>query len=164
MSVLSGYCALGMTALRSRPDIGRIVTMLNGGNATIFVSNVDTAVRFYTDVLGLKLTNRFGDHWATVQAGTTLTIGLHPWSAKYPAPGTLGSVRIGLVVSRDEPIADLAARLRRKGIEVSDVIRSQEGNYIHFTDPDGNPIYVGDLDLDAVADDASKEAIGSSAS
>ena len=56
--------------------------MINGGNATVYVSNMDNAIQFYTEVLGLKLTNRFGNHWATVQAGTTLVIGLHPWSAK----------------------------------------------------------------------------------
>ncbi|MCU1262991.1 MAG: hypothetical protein JWO80_5876 [Bryobacterales bacterium] len=36
--------------------------MISGGNATVFVSNMDRAVEFYTGVLGLKLTNRFGDH------------------------------------------------------------------------------------------------------
>ena len=122
--------------------------MINGGNATVYVSNMDNAIRFYTEVLGLKLTNRFGNHWATVQAGQTLLIGLHPWSAKYPRPGTKGSVQIGLVVSRDEPIGDLAARLRKHGVEVGDIIKSKEANYISFADPDGNPIYVGDWDPD----------------
>jgi catechol 2,3-dioxygenase-like lactoylglutathione lyase family enzyme len=32
--------------------------MISGGNATVFVSNMDAAVHFYTDVLGLKLTDR----------------------------------------------------------------------------------------------------------
>ena len=104
--------------------------MINGGHATVYVSNMDDAIRFYTELLGLKLTNRFGNHWATVQAGKTLLIGLHPWSAKYPRPGTKGSVQIGLVVSRDEPIGDLAARLRKHGVEVSDIIKSEEANYI----------------------------------
>jgi catechol 2,3-dioxygenase-like lactoylglutathione lyase family enzyme len=130
--------------------------MINGGNATLYVSNMDTAIRFYTEVLGLKLTNRFGNHWATVQAGTTLVIGLHPWSEKYPRPGTRGAVQIGLVLSRDEAIEDLAARLRTHGVEVSAVIESQEANYISFTDPDGNPIYVGDWDP-AIARDAEVE-------
>jgi catechol 2,3-dioxygenase-like lactoylglutathione lyase family enzyme len=121
--------------------------MITGGIATIYVSNMDNAIRFYTDVLGLKLTNRSGNHWATVRAGATLVIGLHPWSQKYPPPGTKGSVQIGLIVSRDEPIEALAARLRRHGVEVSDVIRSEEASYVSFTDPDGNPIYVGDQDL-----------------
>jgi hypothetical protein len=35
--------------------------------------------------------------------------------------GYCASVQIGLVVSRDEPIGDLAARLRKHGVEVSDV-------------------------------------------
>ena len=118
--------------------------MIYGGNATVYVSNMDTAIQFYTEVLGLKLTNRFGDHWATVQAGKTLVIGLHPWSAKFPSPGTKGSVQIGLVVSQDVGIEEYAARLRQRGVEVSGIIKSVEGNYVSFTDPDGNPIYVGD--------------------
>lgn len=28
---------------------------------TIFVSNMDRAIRFYTDILGMKLEYRFGD-------------------------------------------------------------------------------------------------------
>jgi hypothetical protein len=55
-------------------------------------------------------------------------------------------VQIGLVVSPDEPIGALAARLRKHGVEVSEVIKSEEANYISFADPDGNPIYVGDWD------------------
>jgi predicted enzyme related to lactoylglutathione lyase len=43
--------------------------MISGGNATVFVSSMDRAVDFYTGVLGCKLTNRFGDNWATVEAG-----------------------------------------------------------------------------------------------
>jgi catechol 2,3-dioxygenase-like lactoylglutathione lyase family enzyme len=122
---------------------------------------MDNAIRFYTGVLGLKLTNRFGDHWATVQAGNTLLIGLHPWSAKYPRPGTKGSVQIGLVVSRDEPIEELAARLRKHGVEVSDIIGSEEANYISFADPDGNPIYVGDWDPDFDKEHEPHDAVGS---
>jgi catechol 2,3-dioxygenase-like lactoylglutathione lyase family enzyme len=137
--------------------------MITGGNATVYVSNMDNAVRFYTEVLGLKLTNRFGNHFATVQAGTTLRIGLHPWSAKYPPPGTKGAVQIGLVVS-DEPIAALASRLRKHGVEVSGVIESQEANYITFADPDGNPIYVGDWDPDSTEAREPHDAVGSTTS
>jgi catechol 2,3-dioxygenase-like lactoylglutathione lyase family enzyme len=128
--------------------------MIIGGTATIYVSNMDTAIRFYTELLGLKLTNRFGNHWATVRAGATLVIGLHPWTEKYPPPGTKGSVQIGLIVSRDEPIEAFAARLRRHGVEASGVIESAEASYVSFADSDGNLIYVGDQDLvnDGAAD------------
>ena len=43
--------------------------MISGGNATVIVANMDKSIRFYTNVLGLKLTNRFGNDWATVSAG-----------------------------------------------------------------------------------------------
>lgn len=31
--------------------------MISGGNATVYVSDMDAAVRFYSEILGLKLTN-----------------------------------------------------------------------------------------------------------
>jgi catechol 2,3-dioxygenase-like lactoylglutathione lyase family enzyme len=66
--------------------------MISGGNATIIVANMDNSIRFYTEVLGLQLTNRFGNDWATVSPGEGLTIGIHPASPKYPHPGTKGSI------------------------------------------------------------------------
>jgi catechol 2,3-dioxygenase-like lactoylglutathione lyase family enzyme len=120
--------------------------MIHGGNAIVYVSDMERAIRFYTDALGLPLTNRFGNHWATVQAGKNLVIGIHPWNPAHPVPGTKGAIGLGLVVSRDMPIEDLAARLRSRGVEVSDVLDTDAGKFISFADPDGNPIYVGDWD------------------
>jgi predicted enzyme related to lactoylglutathione lyase len=103
---------------------------------------MDTAVRFYTEALGLKLTNRFGNHWATVQVGNSLTIGLHPASADYPPPGTRGAVMIGLDI--DEPIEQAVTRLRARGVRVTgEIIRQPHvGNFATIEDPDGNPMYL----------------------
>ena len=90
--------------------------MISGGNATVFVSNMDAAVHFYTEVLGLKLTNRFGNSWATVEAGKGLTIGLHPASEKYPAPGTRGAMVLGLEI--DEAIDKVVAQLTKNGVRI----------------------------------------------
>ena len=115
--------------------------MITGGNATVFVSNMDRAVHFYTQPLGLKLTNRFGDHWATVDAGKGLTIGLHPASPKYPAPGTKGGMMLGLEVQGT--IEKVVAQLSEKGVQFKgSVVRDQGGNFINFEDPDGNEIYL----------------------
>jgi catechol 2,3-dioxygenase-like lactoylglutathione lyase family enzyme len=114
--------------------------MITGGNATVFVSNIDNAVRFYTEVLGLRLINRFGDHWATVDAGKGLTIGLHPASSKFPAPGTKGGIMLGVEVGI--PIEHAVARLAERGVKVGGIIRDQSpGNFADFEDLDGNPIY-----------------------
>jgi catechol 2,3-dioxygenase-like lactoylglutathione lyase family enzyme len=117
--------------------------MISGGHATVFVSNMDIAVRFYTETLGLKLTNRFGDHWATVDAGPGLTIGIHPASSRYPAPGTRGSMTLGLMLT--EPIEEVIARLTAKGVKFNgSVIRDQIGAFISLEDPDGNTMYFWD--------------------
>lgn len=114
--------------------------MVTGGNATIFISNMDRAVHFYTEVLGMKLTNRFGDHWATVDGGKGLTIGLHPASEKYPAPGTKGAMMLGLEI--DEPIETVVSRLSEKGVRFTgSIIQEMTGKFVHLEDPDGNDIY-----------------------
>src|SRR5271168_4129898 len=110
--------------------------MITGGNATVFVSSMDAAVRFYTEVLGLKLTNRFGNEWATVEAGKGLTIGLHPASPKFPAPGVKGSMMLGMEI--DEPIQGVVERLSRKGVQFNGPItQDAPGNFVHLGDPDG---------------------------
>jgi predicted enzyme related to lactoylglutathione lyase len=118
--------------------------MITGGNATVFVSNMDRAVQFYTEVLGLKLTNRFGDSWATVEAGKGLTIGLHPASEKYPAPGTKGGIMLGMEV--DGAIEKVVASLGKKGVQFKDsIVKSEAGNFVHLEDPDGNEIYLWEV-------------------
>lgn len=115
--------------------------MISGGNATVFVSHMDAAVKFYTDVLGLKLINRYGDDWATLEAGRGLTIGLHPASSKYPAPGTKGSTMIGLEI--DESIESVVARLSERGVRfLGGVVGGDGGKFAHFEDPDGNEMYL----------------------
>jgi len=126
--------------------------MISGGNATVFVSNIDASVRFYTEVLGLRLTNRFGNDWATVDAGKGLTIGLHPASPKYPAPGTKGAMMLGMEI--DEAIEDVVARLSRKGVQIKgSIVREAPGNFAHLEDPDGNDIYLWEVNRATVPEE-----------
>ena len=125
--------------------------MISNGNATVYVSDIDAAIRFYTEALGLKLTNRFGHQWATIHAGPSywttdevgagLIIGLHPMSAKAPRPGTVGSIGFGLETY--EPLEQVIPTLRKRGVKVtSDIVRFEAGNSVGFEDPDGHPSYV----------------------
>jgi catechol 2,3-dioxygenase-like lactoylglutathione lyase family enzyme len=114
--------------------------MITGGNATLYVSSVSASVKFYTEVLALKLLEHYGEHWATVRAGESLTLGLHPRGENGP-PGAKGTIEIGLQI--DEPIDNAVQRLTAAGIRFSgEVKRTPNGNFISFHDPDGNPFYL----------------------
>jgi predicted enzyme related to lactoylglutathione lyase len=132
--------------------------MVSGGNATIIVADMDRSIQFYTGILGLKLTNRFGNDWATVSAGEGLTIGIHPASAKYPAPGTKGAILLGLEI--DLPVDKVVARLVQQGVTMKgSVVRSEPGNFAHLEDPDGNEIYLWEKVAQGMQDAELVEAV-----
>ncbi len=98
--------------------------MINGGNATVFVSNMDNAIRFYTEVLGLKVkTNAAygpGERWLTVVSpeepdGVELVLHLtdEPARAFRQASRELGRPVFSL--STDDCAGD-AERLKAKGV------------------------------------------------
>lgn len=108
--------------------------IIQAANITLMVSDLDQAVAFYTQVLGFELKNRFGQHWADIQA-PGMMIGLHPTSEAVE-PGK--SLQIGL------RLTDLAAA--RQELETKN-IKTTAGNdtsvkLAYFTDPDGNQLYL----------------------
>jgi len=120
--------------------------MIAGGNATIYVEDMDRAVDFYVATLGLALEQRWGNHWAQLKAGSGMTIGLHPRSAQAPPPGTPGSISVGFLL--DEPIDDVVKRLARKGVAFRGPVVSDAKAGIalaFFGDPDGNSLYLCEL-------------------
>ena len=125
--------------------------MFSNGNVTVYVSDMDAAIRFFTNALGLTLTNRFGRQWATIHAGPSywttdevgagLIIGLHPRSSKAPAPGTVGSIGFG--VETYEPLETVIPELTKRGVRVtSEIIRFEAGNAVGFDDADGHASFV----------------------
>jgi catechol 2,3-dioxygenase-like lactoylglutathione lyase family enzyme len=102
---------------------------------------MDRAVRFYTETLGLKLQFRAGDHWAQVDAGNGLVIGLHPASAKAPKPGTSGSISVGLLVK--QPIDRVVSTLAGRGVAFhGPIVDDTQVRLAFFGDPDGNSLYL----------------------
>ena len=92
--------------------------MIDGGSVTIYVSDMERAVRFYTETLGLHAT--------------------HPGG---PRPGQVGGTQLGFNVAR--PIEEVVGELRRHGVEV-DGPRPGGGPIMlaFFADPDGNPLHL----------------------
>jgi catechol 2,3-dioxygenase-like lactoylglutathione lyase family enzyme len=112
-------------------------------NVTLMVADMDRAVRFYTEGLGLELGYRAGNEWAQV-SGPGLTIGLHPAGDHFShqqAPD--GRISIGFQVPKvDEAIT----QLRDRGVEITAEIRDGGvDRIVNFVDPDGTPLYLIEL-------------------
>ena len=114
--------------------------MICGGNATVYVSDMSRAVRFYVETLGFKLTERHGDHWAMVDAGDGFVIGLHPASEAQPSPGARGSIQIGFMV--EQSIDDVVAVLSNRGVVFDGPVRDDGVKIASFRDPDGTALYL----------------------
>jgi catechol 2,3-dioxygenase-like lactoylglutathione lyase family enzyme len=110
----------------------------------VFVADVGRAVEFYTETLGLKLLYRAGDHFAMVDAGD-LKLGLHPPARNAGAPGTRGSIQVGLTVAC--PIEQAVDTLKQRGVRFSsaqgsEIVDDGQVRLAFFTDPDGNDLYL----------------------
>ncbi len=115
--------------------------MISGGNATIYVGDMDRAVEFYTETLGLKLHDRFEHEWAAVDAGNGFLIGLHPASPDGPEPGKAGSIQVGLFV--DQPLEEVQETFADRGVTFTGpIVNDQAVRLAFFTDPDGNLLYL----------------------
>ena len=119
--------------------------MFAGGLVTVFVTDMDRSVRFYTEQLGLKLLQRYENHFATVDAGHGLTIGLHPTATATPAAEPKTGISIGLYL--EGSIGDAVAELEARGVKFvgSIVNEGKAGKFAYLTDPDGNSLYVAEM-------------------
>jgi predicted enzyme related to lactoylglutathione lyase len=117
--------------------------MINGGTASVYVSDMDRAIAFYTEAVGLKLRTRVGTTWAEIDAGNGLIIGLHPFSSEATAaPGTRGAINIELAVT--EPMEKVVETLTGRGVVFEGPIKEYEVVRIAmFLDPDKNLIMLG---------------------
>lgn len=101
---------------------------------TITISDLDKSIAFYTSI-GFTLEQQWENHYAQMR-GPGIEIGLHR-STQVNATGA-SNMSIGLTV---DDFATASAHLKELGIAFSE--RSEEGGeFIHFTDPDENPIYI----------------------
>ena len=106
-------------------------------NITVQVSNLDQACNFYSETLGLTLTNRAGDHYAELES-PGVKIGLHPASAEVKYGDNI-SIGLG-TLDFDGAVSDL----EQAGLEVQ-VTQDGPLRLAHFADPDGNPLYLAEI-------------------
>jgi catechol 2,3-dioxygenase-like lactoylglutathione lyase family enzyme len=132
----SVFTGQGAPAKDSSPDSAPGVT------TTIYVSNLDRSVDFYTGVLGLRLGGRWGDEYASIDLGRGSSIGLHPSRSPHsPRPGTPGSIQVGIGVNR--PLDDVVNDLKARGVAFRGPIKDDtQVRLAFFGDPDGNDLYL----------------------
>ena len=112
---------------------------------SIYVSNMDRAVEFYTMSVGLPLKVRIANEWAEVDAGKGLTIGLHPASPPTTVtPGTAGAINIEL--GAQVPLEQAVQLLTSRGVEFVGAIENYPNVRIaRFKDPDGNVLLLAQI-------------------
>lgn len=95
--------------------------------------DMDAAVAFYRDVIGLALVRRDGDEWAAFDAGP-IRFALHGTDDDVPANGT--------VVLRVDDLEGARRRLVRRGAAFDDFVGEVEGfaRFATCRDPDGHPV------------------------
>jgi catechol 2,3-dioxygenase-like lactoylglutathione lyase family enzyme len=107
-------------------------------NVTIMVADMDRAVAFYTESLGLPLGFRAGNEWAQVEA-PGLTIGLHP-ARESLSPVANARMSVGFGV---KDLAATITQLRQRGVTIQDPHDSPgRDRIVNFADPDGTPLYL----------------------
>ncbi|MSO44898.1 MAG: VOC family protein [Thermoleophilia bacterium] len=97
------------------------------------VCNMDRAVAFYCDVLGLELAQRFGKDWAQFTVGQT-DLGLHGELATAPHQGG------ATVTFRTDDVNALEAVLKAAGAPTSAIEDMGGALSLEFNDPDGNKL------------------------
>jgi catechol 2,3-dioxygenase-like lactoylglutathione lyase family enzyme len=116
--------------------------MIRSINATVYVSDMDRAVDFYTNTLGLPLAGRWGDDYAAIDLGRGAAIGLHPARSPHsPKPGSRGSIQIGFEVTKS--LDDVVNDLRSRGVIFrGPIVDDVQVRLAFFGDPDGNDLYL----------------------
>ena len=98
-----------------------------------WVTDMDRAIAFYRDGLGLSVSSRHGDEWAELDAGS-IRIGLHGARDGRPTPHG------GTAVFRVDDLDLAKAWLEERGVAFDDHLGEVPGiaRYASFDDPDGN--------------------------
>lgn len=112
------------------------------------VIDLEESVRFYTQVLGLPLVERWDNRDAVwVMAGDRTRIGL--WRPQVGLAGGRGGVHVHYAMHLPEESYDAAVeRLRGNGLDVQEeVFEEDRGRAAYVTDPDGHVVELWTWDV-----------------
>ena len=102
-------------------------------SAYYVVKDMDKAVSFYQDVLGLNVKFRDGDRWTQFDVNGVAV------ALADPSEGTVPPGGGGTVVLEVDDLAEMRTKLTESGVQVNDIVSmGDHGSYFTATDPAGN--------------------------
>ena len=124
----------------SRPIDPRVVI----GHVHLKVADLERALKFYCNVLGFELQQRFGSQAAFISAGGYHHhIGLNTWESaggSPPPPRSTGLYHLAILYPTRPLLADALKRLLDAGIELDGASDHGVSEALYLRDPDGNGV------------------------
>lgn len=116
------------------------------GHVHLKVSDLDRAVAFYRDVIGLDLVQRYGRGAAFLSAGSYHHhLGLNTWESlggPPPAPGTTGLYHTAFLFPDRASLGACLARALAAGVALDGAADHGVSEAVYFRDPDGNGVEI----------------------
>ncbi len=114
------------------------------GHVHLKVADLERALGFYRDVLGLEVMQRVGGSAAFLSAGGYHHhIGLNTWESagsSPPPPGSTGLYHVALLYPTRAALADALRRLIAAGIPLEGASDHGVSEALYLRDPDGNGV------------------------
>src|SRR5437773_2284145 len=133
-----------MTDRTMKPKSKPVHPEVRIGHVHLKVADLDRALRFYRDVLGFELTQRYGDEAAFLSAGGYHHhIGLNTWESAggKPAPsGSTGLYHLAIAYPTRAELADALRRVLCAGIPLEGASDHGVSEAIYLRDRDGNGV------------------------
>ena len=129
---------------KSTAKFRRVAPQTRIGHVHLKVSDLDRAIRFYHDVLGFELTQRYGRQAAFLSAGGYHHhIGLNTWESaggSPPAEGSTGLYHLAILYPSRAELADALRRLLEAAIPLDGASDHGVSEALYLRDPDGNGV------------------------
>ena len=114
------------------------------GHVHLKVADLERALRFYRDVLGFELTQRYGRQAAFLSAGGYHHhIGLNTWESEGGSPppsNSTGLYHLAIAYPTRAELADALRRLMGAGISLEGASDHGVSEALYLRDPDGNGV------------------------
>ena len=114
------------------------------GHVHLKVADIERSLKFYKDLLGFEITQRYGASAVFISAGGYHHhIGLNTWHSKNanPAPvNAAGLYHIAILYPEKKDLAEIAKRLNDAGYEFSGAADHGVSLALYLNDPDMNGV------------------------